>query len=186
MKKVIKATIATAAGIALLGAGAGSLAYWSVTVPTNELEVSTGYLEFTNSQNKYFLNGTEVTYAQLQQHRFVPGDVVGSEQLMRVDASMPTVLKVPNISTTGSSQGLVDELQFAFTWSSVGDMQLRQTTTPRTYNVGLPNGPATLKVELTITWPADSTTAGRQLNTLKLPPINFVLQQVAAPLPELS
>jgi alternate signal-mediated exported protein len=184
MKKITKGIIATAAGIVILGGGAGSLAYWSQSVQTGDLLMSTGYLEFSDAEslNKYYLNEVEVTYAELQAHRFVPGDEIRHNQWLRVDTSMPSVLRVPALDTNGTTPELLDEIDINLGWNLI-NMSLVPTTIDGTYNVVLPGGPGTIDLSLTITWPAESTADGLQLMNLDLPSMDFVLEQVAEPLP---
>jgi alternate signal-mediated exported protein len=209
MNKLVKGSIAGAAGIILLMGGAGSLAYWNdsaVAGPgagSNSITAGTLTVTAVNSGSwtKGFYNaaGTVVTapaaVASLAAVRVVPGNRLVYTQQFNVVGTGDDLY-----FTIGSSAGAVSAASVAavdvalaaqinasgttaFAISAISGGTVVPATTPGTYKVSSNAGtPSTI----TVTWTVDFPFGLSAVNTAKLGAVSLsqgaiTLTQVAAP-----
>jgi alternate signal-mediated exported protein len=84
MNKLVKGSIAGAAGIALLLGGAGTLAYWNSSADLAAATINSGTLTISAGDlHAFFPNGDELD----ANSRIVPGDRITIEQDVTIDAT---------------------------------------------------------------------------------------------------
>jgi alternate signal-mediated exported protein len=85
MKKIVKASIATAAGVVLLLGGAGTFATWNDTATTEGASIVAGNLvvDDSNVAGVWTANGSTINLAE---YRIAPGDVLTFTKTMKVGA----------------------------------------------------------------------------------------------------
>lgn len=208
MNKLVKGSIAGAAGIILLMGGAGSLAYWNDSAaagPAGGTTISAGTLTVTavnaGSWTKGFYNASNVLVGSvaavptLSSVRIVPGNRLVYTQAFNVvgigDDLYFTIGSTAG-SVTGATAAAADVAlaaqvnasgTTAFAVSAVSGGTVTAATTPGTYRVTSNAGtPATI----TVTWTVDFPFGATAVNTAKGGVISLsqgaiTLTQVAAP-----
>jgi alternate signal-mediated exported protein len=85
MKKIVKASIATSAGVILLLGGAGTFATWNSSATAQGASIVAGNLVVEASQDAgaWAANGSPISIAD---YRIVPGDVLTYTKTMKVGA----------------------------------------------------------------------------------------------------
>lgn len=186
MNKVVKGTLAATVGVALLGGGAGSLAFWQVSSGTQPLTLSTGYVEFRPGLASYTLNGESITLDQLELQYLVPGDTVTYEQQFVYDLrGTDAVLRVSDLTFGSTSSVVVDAFETsvsvtgvdlnAFVWN------FSPTIDANAYNVSGYGGAA---VVTTISLPEGLEDDGAMFSMLNVEGLGVTVTQVAEPLAE--
>ncbi len=103
MNKLTKAGIATAAGIALLMGGAGTLAYWNDSVGLAGDAIQTGHLVLSSNEDgawtggdiEYFVPGDTNTYTET-----LTVDALGDNLDVELDAQVPSAFLTGDFTTT--------------------------------------------------------------------------------------
>lgn len=186
MNKLTKATIAGAAGIALLLGGAGSFALWSSSDTVDAGVIHSGVLTLNAPNDGSWSNvtpghaATDITAdVQAGTFKMVPGDVLQYTQDLNVTASgndLTGTLTIDPSSIGAYSLGLLVQPTVAVN-TSVGDAVVTTTNNPLVVKV-TPGATAasTLQVVATLTLPDLTGTTG-QNTTLDLSHLKFVLSQ---------
>jgi alternate signal-mediated exported protein len=206
MNKLVKGSIAGAAGIILLMGGAGSLAYWNDTTnagPAGGTTITAGTLTVSaanaGSWTKGFYNasgtlvGSVSSVGTLSSVRIVPGNrLVYTQQFNVVGIGDDLYFTIGSTAgavsgTSGADAALASQINAsgttAFAVSSVSGGTVTAATTPGTYKVSSNAGtPATI----TVTWTIDFPFGATAVNTAKGGVISLsqgaiTLTQVAAP-----
>jgi alternate signal-mediated exported protein len=209
MNKLVKGSIAGAAGIILLMGGAGSLAYWNDSATAGPASgsnsITAGTLTVTavntGAWTKGFYNASNVlvgsvgAVANLSTVRIVPGNrLVYTQQFNIVGTGDDLYFTIGSTAgaVTAASAGAADvalaaqvnaSATTAFAVSSVTGGTVVPATTPGTYRVSSNAGtPSTV----TVTWTVDFPFGATAVNTAKLGAISLsqgaiTLTQVAAP-----
>lgn len=208
MNKLVKGSIAGAAGIILLMGGAGSLAYWNDSAaagPAGGTSITAGTLTVTaanaGSWTKGFYNaaGTVVTaqsaVGTLSSVRIVPGNRLIYTQNFNIVATgddLYFTIGSTAGSVSGATAGAADVALAAqvnasgttgFAVSAVSGGTVVPATTPGTYKVSSNAGTPSV---VTVTWTIDFPFGATAVNTAKTGAISLTqgaitLTQVAAP-----
>lgn len=157
MNKLVKASVASAAGIALLMGGAGSLALWNDAATVTSGSVSTGELSLTSNGDGAWDTGIAL---------WVPGDTDTYTETFEIVAS---------------GDNIAAELEAAYTGvASNGITSTSTITIPGETAVGgvftLSAGTYTVTVEVEVDFDATGTTD--QNETHSLGDVSVTLQQV--------
>ncbi|MEV7693992.1 hypothetical protein AB0N73_11750 [Microbacterium sp. NPDC089189] len=190
MNKVIKGTIAVAAGVALFGGGIGSLAYWQSTQEVGTTYIGTAPFSFIANGEQRFINGEQVTQTELLARGFAPGDEIVISQFIDLFVTTPAQLTIAPLEFNSNSPAAAEALEAALdiTVEPVSNdttyMQFTPTADPLVYTV---NGSYTGRVNITLVWPENSTdqTAANQI--IQFGPSDLTLTQLprtSAPEPE--
>lgn len=109
MNKITKASIATAAGVALLLGGAGTFASWNATATTNGAAISAGNLVVTDGPaGTWSANGAAIDIAG---YAVSPGDVLTYTKTMQIGAEGDSL--EAELALTGGSIAPADGLNTA-------------------------------------------------------------------------
>lgn len=211
MNKLVKGSIAGAAGIILLMGGAGSLAYWNDSAAAGPAggsnSITAGTLTVTavnaGTWSKSFYNasnvqvGSAASVPTLSAVRLVPGNRLVYTQQFNVvaigDDLWFTVSNTPGAVTAASASAIDTNLAAAingsgttaFTVSSVSGGTVVAATTPGTFKVSSNAGtPATITVTWTINFPfgvAETALTNTKAGAVNLSQGAITLTQVAAP-----
>jgi alternate signal-mediated exported protein len=185
MKKVVKATIAAAAAVALFGGGAGSLAFWQASSSTEALTLQMGHVEIRSGAKTYTLNGETKTDSELSGNRLVPGDVVTYQQDFMVDiGGTDAVLSVPELDFGTTAPAVLDAIETELAVGTVSGqtdyLNFSETTDARKFNV---TGFGGVRVTISITVPAELEDTSSMVQGIFLNPLPVTVTQVAEPLP---
>lgn len=168
MNKLTKASIAGAAGIALLLGGAGTLALWNDSASLTADSISSGTLTISDSAGTWDVNAPDL---------WVPGDsftYTGTLAISATGDNLEATLTVDiNDFVATNNNEFADELDVAFTASGTGISLVGGV-----YHVTPGASTTSVDVVVTVTFPdaVDGTTA--QGLTVDLDGIDFVLQQI--------
>lgn len=168
MNKLTKASIAGAAGIALLLGGAGTLALWNDSANLTVGSITSGTLTISDSAGTWDVNAPDL---------WVPGDSFTYTGTLAISATGDNLAATLDVDlddfVTGNNNDFADALDVSFTATGSGI-----SLNAGTYEVAPGAGTVSVDVVVTVTFPAtiDETTA--QGLTVNLNGINFVLQQV--------
>lgn len=170
MNKLTKASIAGAAGIALLLGGAGTLATWNDSANIEVGSIESGTLTITGSQGDW----------DDAPERWVPGDSYTYTGTLTISATGDNLEAELSVNTASLvSNAFADALEVSFTAAGSGIGVENSGVYPL-----VSGGPGTFTVTVTVTveFPENSVTGttGQGL-TVDLDAISFVLQQVVAP-----
>jgi alternate signal-mediated exported protein len=189
MNKLTKAGISTAAAVALLMGGAGTLAYWNDSAGLDgAATITAGTLNVTATDN-----GAWAGITNIADYRIVPGDTITFTQEITVTAEgnalVANLALAPNAITAGTSAAdiaLADALTKSATFAvtagggagvvvGTGANAGTVTFTPGTGTLS-----TTLDVEVTITFPAGTVAQYNDAKTgqVSLSDFSVVLTQV--------
>jgi len=160
MNKLVKGSIAAAAGISLLMGGAGSLALWNDSVTVNAGTVSSGTLDVASST----AGSWTPTLAKI-----VPGDTVVYTQTLTLTAIGDNLKATIGSNAAAITNGITNS---TVTSTYVVKNALNATVTPSgtgVYTLG--GGTYTVAVTITVAFPSSTTdqigqTAAVNLSTL--------------------
>jgi alternate signal-mediated exported protein len=166
MNKLVKGSIAGAAGIALLLGGAGTFAVWNDTASLSAETITAGSLTLDSNNNGVWTKDgvaiNPVTY------RIIPGTTLEYTQTLSVNAvgnGIKADLSYSGLTATGDLDALVTKtMAVTSSTATVNGSTLR-------FNAGA----STVNVKITVTFP-QAATAG-QNGTLDLSDVTFTLTQ---------
>ncbi|MET0161216.1 MAG: alternate-type signal peptide domain-containing protein [Microbacteriaceae bacterium] len=176
MHKLLKASIAGAAGIALLAGGAGTFAAWQDSAQISVSSIQSGKLDLASSAAGVWKNGS--TEINPSSYLVVPGDVLTFTQNLTVEANGT------NLAATLSQTGLTASGDLANDVTSVLDVTASGSIVSKnsdgTWKVTPGAGTSTLAVKVTVTFPKGTTGADNQAGqseALNLSGLKFTLAQ---------
>jgi alternate signal-mediated exported protein len=189
MNKVVKGTIAAGAAVALLGGGAGSLAYWQASSSSEALTLQFGHVQLFDNGEVYTLNGEIVDLATLTgyENRLVPGDVVTYQHTFGIDVApaADAVLNIAELNFAGTSPAALEAIETTISVATIADQSAALSFSPtneaQSFNV---TGRGAVGVTITITIPADLEDDELMVQGIFLQPLPVTLTQVAEPLPD--
>ena len=170
MNKLVKGSIAGAAGIALLLGGAGTFALWNSNATLTAPSISSGQLALRANNNGVWkaADGTEITPAT---YRMIPGQTLTYTQTLTVNAvgnGIKANLTYSGLTGSGTLDPFVTKT-LAVTSSSA---------TVNGQTLAFTAGVSTVDVALTVTMPGDKITGTQGMNsTLDLSSLTFTLAQ---------
>jgi alternate signal-mediated exported protein len=168
MNKLVKGSIAGAAGIALLLGGAGSLAYWNAETTFSAADITAGTLTIAN-------NGSATTThaAGGAVSLIVPGDVVNVSQPVTIGATgdnLKAALVIDTAGLTGTLANKVTTVVKAYTSANVEVTGLNNLTSAQAVSIA--------KVVATVTFPTTITGTSGQGENLVLGTLTVKLNQI--------
>jgi len=172
MNKLVKASIAAAAGTALLLGGAGTFALWNSSATVNAGSITAGTLALTANTDGVWKNGT--TTIDPTTYRIVPGTTLTFTQTLAITAtgdSLSAALTNSGITGSGTLASLVT------TAMTVTSSSSNVTVSGSTVTVASAATPAAVKVTVTVSLPSTATTG--QGGVLNLSALTFTLTQNA-------
>ncbi|WP_210480705.1 alternate-type signal peptide domain-containing protein [Naasia sp. SYSU D00948] len=169
MNKLVKGSIAGAAGIALLLGGAGTFALWNTSDSLTAPSITAGHLTLTANNNGVWktLAGDTITPST---YRIIPGTTLVYTQTLSIDA-VGDGLKA-NLTHTGLAAAgpladyTTETLEVTSSTATVDGSTLKFTS-----------GLSTVNVKLTVVFPSTVTGTQGQGSTLDLSQITFTLAQ---------
>jgi alternate signal-mediated exported protein len=166
MNKLVKGSIAGAAGIALLLGGAGTFALWNSTATVNAQTITAGSLSLVANHDGVWKQGTAtITPAT---YKIVPGTTLEFTQTLTVTAvgdGLKANLTHSGLTPAGGLSNLTKETLSVTSSAATIDGNTMK------FNAGT----STVNVKVTVEFPADST--GGQTESLNLSAITFTLTQ---------
>jgi alternate signal-mediated exported protein len=166
MNKLVKGSIAGAAGIALLLGGAGTFALWNSTASISSQTITAGTLSLTANANGIWKNGA--TTIDPATFKIIPGTTLVYTQTLTVNAvgdGLTADLTYSGLTSAGTLDALVSKtLQVSSTTATVSGSTLKFTP-----------GVSTVDVKITVVFPQAVETG--QNGTLNLSGVNFTLTQ---------
>jgi alternate signal-mediated exported protein len=168
MNKLVKGSIAGAAGIALLLGGAGTFALWNSTATLSAQTITAGTLSLTANGNGVWKQGT--TTIDPVSYRIIPGTTLEYTQTLTVNAvgdGLKANLTYSGLTATGNLDSLVTKT-LAVTSTS-------PNATVSGSTIAFTPGTSTVDVKITVTFPSTATTGQNQ--TLNLNAVTFTLTQ---------
>lgn len=169
MNKLTKASIAGAAGIALLLGGAGTLALWNDTATIAGGDITSGTLYISDSTGSWDSSPA----------LWVPGDsftYTGTVEIEATGTNLAAELSVDTSGITGDTD-FANALDIVFTASGTGIT----LDSPGVYSVTPNAGTVTANVTVVVTFPTTVSGTTAQDMTVDLDSVNFLLQQVTTP-----
>jgi alternate signal-mediated exported protein len=169
MNKLVKGSLAGAAGIALLLGGAGTFALWNATASVSGQSITAGTLTLTaNADGLWKKDGVAITPST---YRIIPGTVLDFTQTLTVNAV---------------GDGLKATLAYSgFTGSNTLDPLLAKTLYVSSATATVDGstlkfiaGSSTVNVKFTLVFPQTATTG--QSSVVDLSALNFTLTQTVA------
>jgi alternate signal-mediated exported protein len=169
MNKLVKGSIAGAAGIALLLGGAGTFALWNATATVSAQTITAGTLSLTaNANGVWTQDGTPITAST---YRIIPGTKLIFTQTLTVNAvgdGLKADLTYSGFTGSNTLAPITEEmLEVTSTTATVAGSTLRFTP-----------GTSTVNVKLTVAFPPTVETG--QNAVLDLSALNFTLTQTVA------
>ncbi|MFC0682298.1 alternate-type signal peptide domain-containing protein [Lysobacter korlensis] len=168
MNKLVKGSIAGAAGIALLLGGAGTFALWNSTVALPAHTITAGNLSLVNDLNGVWTkDGVAINPTS---YRIVPGTTLEYNQTLTVNAvgdGLKANLTYSGLTATGNLDALITKT-----------LAVSSASTNATVNgstIAFTPGTAKVNVKITVSFPASATTG--QNETLNLNAVTFTLTQ---------
>lgn len=191
MNKLTKAGIATAAGIALLMGGAGTLAYWNDTATLTGGEITAGNLEIVTPIN----DGTWATATapavaiDIDDYRVVPGETLVYTTTFDVVVEGDALQAQLTLSGGGiqpATDGKAADEALAGYFNAAGNTVIEVTGTDVVYDAdddvySIPAGTTTLTVEVSLTFPRSSTAGAENAareGAVDLSSLSVALRQV--------
>ena len=172
MNKLVKGSVAAAAGIALLLGGAGSLAYWNSETTFSGTTITSGTLTIANNGAATSTFTTEAGTALTGSSKIVPGDVVVVKQLVTVTASgdnLKSALTIDQTALTGTLSTTVTVTVKAYAGTT--EITALSNLTPV-------QAASITKVVATITFPSSTGTTVAQASSLDLSNLKVKLTQI--------
>jgi alternate signal-mediated exported protein len=154
MNKLVKGSIAGAAGVALLLGGAGTLALWNDSASINAGSVTSGVLDVANAAPGSWSPNLAL---------IVPGDTVVYTDTLEITATGDNL----KATVTTNIAAITNNITGAVVTSSIVVRDsLNAVVTPVSGEYDLGNGAYTAQVELTVTFPSTvSGQTGQNLTT---------------------
>jgi alternate signal-mediated exported protein len=166
MNKLVKGSIAGAAGIALLLGGAGTFAVWNDTASLSAPNIQAGYLQLdTTTAGKWTKDGAAINAAT---YRVIPGSTLVYTQTLTVDAvgdGLKAQLTHSPLTEAGGLASFVDSKLEVSQGSTVDADGILDFTA----------GTSTVDVKVTVVFP--DTVSGGQSEMLDLSDVTFTLTQ---------
>lgn len=156
MNKLTKATIAGAAGIALLLGGAGSLAYWNTSATVTGSTITAGELTIVANGTPVWTdaNGT----INIAAFKAVPGDVLtftANFDVTAVGDNLTATVALTGDSVTAADTNNPADVQLALQLIDAAVVTVNGVTTADVTPTG---GTQTVVVSVTLTWPFGTAT----------------------------
>ncbi|MBD8702349.1 MULTISPECIES: alternate-type signal peptide domain-containing protein [Frigoribacterium] len=189
MNKLVKGSIAAAAGIALLLGGAGTFALWNANTEVAAASVTSGTLALTPSGTGTWTditNGRNAAISDVSQFKIVPGNKLRFTQTMKIDASgndLVADLTYSAASITGSLKNVAVTTMGVS--SAAGSSALPAGVTADTATAGsfvvrpVAAGSTTAVVTFVVELPQATDGAASMNGTLDLSKLTFTLKQRA-------
>jgi alternate signal-mediated exported protein len=173
MNKIVKGSIAGAAGIALLLGGAGTFALWNSSTTVNAQSIQSGSLSIVPATVNGVWTAANGSVIDPTTYRIIPGQTLTFTQALTVNA-VGNGIKA-NLTWSGLTPS--GTLNPAVTTALAVTSPSTSTATVNGSNVVLTAGTSTINVALTVTFP-DTTTGTNGMNsTLDLSTLTFTLAQ---------
>jgi len=183
MNKLLKGSVAGAAGVALLLGGAGSFALWNSTAEANVGSVASGTLSIdlvgAATWKDISADATVPAIADIADFRIAPGDTIELTQKVDIDAvgdNLRATLSYDKLSldvATAKDQALLDEL--VITLDATGGANVVRIPGTQTFAVTPASSTSTVTVTVKITFP--SAVTGATDGTVDFSELAFKLQQ---------
>jgi alternate signal-mediated exported protein len=170
MNKIVKGSIAGAAGIALLLGGAGTFALWNSTANLSAHTITAGKLTLSDNGDGVWKNGT--TTINPTTYRVIPGQTLVYTQTLKVDAvgdGIKAKLTYSGLTPAGALATYTTEA-LEVTSSSTNAVVSGST-------INFTSGTATVNVKVTIVFPDTVTGSQGQAEELNLNALAFTLEQ---------
>ncbi|WP_167041676.1 alternate-type signal peptide domain-containing protein [Salinibacterium sp. ZJ454] len=174
MNKLVKGSIAGAAGIALLLGGAGTFATWNDnatvaagTITSGELSLSTPVGAWTDVTDA----ATPVAVATISNFRTVPGDVLQYAASFNITATGDNLEAELESNLAGLTNGIAGVTPV--TVMTVGGAPYVQGNT-----IPVPKGSTVVSVVITVTFDPNTTGSGSTSEVLDLGALTFTVSQV--------
>ena len=170
MNKLVKGSIAGAAGIALLLGGAGTFALWNSTASISSQTITAGQLSLTANGNGVWKDGT--TTIDPLNYRIIPGKTLVYTQSLAVNAvgdGIKADLTYSGLTATGTNSLdtlITKTLEVTSPTATVAGSTLKFAA-----------GASTVNVKITVVFPDTVTGNAGQNGTLNLNGITFTLTQ---------
>jgi alternate signal-mediated exported protein len=168
MNKLVKGSIAGAAGIALLLGGAGTFAVWNDTATLSAPNIQAGYLQLdTATAGKWTKDGAEINPTT---YKVIPGTTLVYTQTLKVDAvgtGLKARLTHSSLTEAGGLAPFVDST-----------MQVSQNGTVDADGIiDFTEGTSNIDVKVTVVFPTTVTGEQGQNTSLDLSDVTFTLTQ---------
>lgn len=186
MNKLLKGSIAGAAGIALLLGGAGSFALWNSTQSVNVGSVASGTLSIAATGTPAWRDvsaGKTVSTIDISTFKVAPGDTIELTQVVKIDAigdNLRATLSYDKLSLKAAGlkdQALLDEL--VITLDATGGANVVRNAATQTFAVTPATSTSTVTLKVTINFPSNVT--GATNGTVDFSALAFKLQQNVRP-----
>lgn len=183
MNKLLKGSVAGAAGVALLLGGAGSFALWNSTESVNVGSVASGTLSIKTAGDASWMDisadATEPVIADIAEFRIAPGDTIELTQVVEIDArgnNLRATLSYDDLSlqaATAEDEALLAELEISL--EATGGANVARIGTTETFAVTPATSTSTVTLTVTIAFP--DTVTGATNGTVDFSELAFKLQQ---------
>ncbi len=171
MNKLVKGSIAGAAGIALLLGGAGTFALWNSNATLTAPSISSGQLSLAANSNGVW-KGADGVQIDPTTYKIIPGQTLTYTQTLSVNA-VGNGIKA-NLTYSGlTGSGTLDQ----FVTKTLSVTSSTATVTGNT--LAFTAGASTVNVQLTVAFPSTVTGTQGMSSTLDLSSLTFTLAQVA-------
>ncbi len=185
MNKLLKGSVAGAAGVALLLGGAGTFALWNSTETVNVGSVASGTLSIDLVGDAVWTDiSTDATVpaiADIADFRIAPGDSIQLTQDVEIDAigdNLRATLSYDELSldaVMAADKALLDEL--VITLDAAGGTNVTRIGSTETFAVTPATSTSTVTLTVTIEFPKD--VEGATNGTVDFSKLAFKLQQNA-------
>lgn len=178
MHKLLKASIAGAAGIALLAGGAGTFAAWQDSAQISVSSIQSGKLDIAAVANGKWVDAKGQTITNIANYLVVPGDKLTYTQDLTVEATGTNLAATLTNSVLTASNSLANDVTVGFDVTAAGSIVTRNAD--KTYTVTPGAGTSTLTAKVVVEFPAGSTGTNNQAGqseTLDLTAVTFTLAQ---------
>ncbi len=170
MNKLVKGSIAGAAGVALLLGGAGTFAVWNDTANLDAPAISAGRLDLSSATaGKWTKDGADINPAT---YKVIPGTTLVYTQTLTVDAvgdGLKARLTHSPLVETGALAPFVDSKLEVFPGSA--------TTADADGILDFTAGSSTVNVKVTVVFPSTVSGQDGQNQALDLSDVTFTLTQ---------
>ncbi|GAA0959273.1 alternate-type signal peptide domain-containing protein [Frigoribacterium faeni] len=189
MNKLVKGSVAAAAGIALLLGGAGTFALWNANTEVAAASVTSGTLALSTTAAGSWTditNGRNAAISDVSQFKIVPGNKLRFSQPMRIDATgndLVADLTYSDASITGSLKSVV--VTGMGISSAAGSTSLPAGVTADSANAKsfvvrpVAAGSTTAVVTFVVEFPQAADGTSTMNGTLDLSKLSFTLKQRA-------
>lgn len=177
MNKMIKGSVAGAAGIALLMGGFGTYALWSDSEQLDASQVQSGELTIDTSGGSYDDANTAADNDWTANDLMVPGDTVTYTQTFTVKGTgknLRGTISLADLEGANNSEGITRSVAV----TAAGGSAITQNT-PTSFSFEDPFGTATLTAVVTYELPASTSGTTDQNKSVSTPAAQFTIQQTA-------